>query len=102
MGCRNSGTSRYFDKIIFLWKYRVVEIVVRPLTTNLRIATLNINSISAKRKFSSLKTIVQDTIDILVLTETKLDDSFPIGQFTIPGFKLSYRKDRNARGKGVS
>ena len=38
---------------------------------------------------------------MLVLTETKLDDSFPIGQFTIPGFKLPYRKDRNARGGGV-
>ena len=72
--------------------------MVRPLTTNLRIATLNINSISANGKFSSLKTIVQDTIDILVLTDTKLDDSFRIGQFTIPGFKLPYRPQRKRRG----
>ena len=40
-------------------------------------------------------------IDILVIGETKLDESFPANQFRINGFKKPYRKDRNTNGGGV-
>ena len=43
------------------------------------LANLNINSI--RNKFDQLKTIIEDNVDILVLTETKIDDSFPEAQF---------------------
>ena len=33
-------------------------------------------------------------IDILIITETKLDDSFPEAQFFIEGFLKPYRLDR--------
>ena len=39
------------------------------------IAHLNINSL--RSKFDQLKILVQDKIDILVVTESKLDDTFP-------------------------
>ena len=42
------------------------------------IGNLNINSLSSK--FEQLKDIVKQHIDILVLTETKFDDSFPTAQ----------------------
>ena len=41
----------------------------------LLIGNLNINSISGK--FDQLKTVVQEKLDILVITETKLDSNFP-------------------------
>ena len=63
------------------------------------IANLNINSISSK--FDELKAIINGNIDIFVLTETKLDVSFPIGQFCIEGFSKPYRLDRNRNGGGV-
>ena len=45
--------------------------------------------------------MVHGNIDILILTETKLDVTFPEKQFIIPGYKKPYRKDRNGNGGGV-
>ena len=33
--------------------------------------------------------------DILLITETKLDNTFPVSQFSIDGFSMAYRLDRN-------
>ena len=40
-------------------------------------------------------------IDILVVTESKLDQSFPSGQFNIDGYSPPFRYDRNSFGGGV-
>ena len=60
---------------------------------------LNINSLP--NKFDQLRDIVQGKLDVLVLTETKLDSSFPTNQFIIPGFSQPFRLDRNKNGGGV-
>ena len=66
---------------------------------NLVIGHLNINALA--NKFDALSLIIKDRLDILVLVETKLDDSFPEGQFHIDGFSTPYRLDRNCNGGGV-
>ena len=63
------------------------------------LATLNINTIA--NKFTALKEIVSNHIDILIIEETKLDETFPKGSFEIPGFKEPFRKDRNKHGGGI-
>ena len=63
------------------------------------LATLNINSIN--NKFDQLKLIIEDNIDVLVLTETKLDSSFPTSQFLIDGFTTPFRRDRDKHGGGI-
>ena len=65
----------------------------------LLIGNLNINSISGK--FDQLKVLVQRKLDVLVITEIKLDSSFPKGQFLIEGFSEPYRLDRNRHGGGI-
>ena len=45
------------------------------------IGHLNINSL--RNKFDFLVTQVKGYIDILMISETKLDESFPIGQFPL-------------------
>ena len=40
-------------------------------------------------------------VDISVITETKLDETFPLGQFYVEGFTMPYRLDRNRNGGGV-
>ena len=45
--------------------------------------------------------MIKDKLDILVLVETKLDDSFPDKQFYTEGFKKPYWLDRNCHGRGV-
>ena len=61
------------------------------------IGNLNINSLS--NKFEQLKDIVMQHIDILVLTETKFDNTFPTAQFLVNGFSEPYRLDRK-RNRG--
>jgi hypothetical protein len=39
-------------------------------------------------------------VDIFILSETKLDESFPSSQFNVSNFSL-YRKDRNKNGGGI-
>ena len=63
------------------------------------IGNLNINSLP--NKFEQLKDIVMQPIDILVLTETKLDDTFPAAQVLVNGFSEPYRLDRNRKGEGL-
>ena len=63
------------------------------------VATLNINSI--RNKFDELKMAISGNIDVLVITETKLDHTFPTGQFFIEGFATPFRLDRNSRGGGI-
>ena len=60
------------------------------------IAQLNVNSL--RNKFDFLKETVTGYVDILLITESKLDNSFPTAQFQINGFSSPYRLDRNAHG----
>ena len=62
-------------------------------------AHLNINSI--RNKFIILKEFVKNTIDILLISETKIDDTFPSAQFLIEGFQVPYRLDRTGLGGGL-
>ena len=63
------------------------------------IAHLNINSLSSK--FEPLTEMVKDSIDFLLVTESKLEDTFPMGQFHIEGFSRPIRLDRNRNGGGL-
>ena len=39
--------------------------------------------------------------DVLLVSQTKIDDSFPVGNFLIDGFSTPYRLDRNSNGGGL-
>ena len=36
-----------------------------------------------------------------MISETKIDDSFPLGIFLIGGFSKPYRLDRDSLGRGI-
>ena len=62
-------------------------------------AHLNINSI--RNKFELLSKQIKGNVDLLIISETKIDDSFPVGQFLIEGLCTTYRLDRNSKGEGI-
>ena len=62
-------------------------------------AHININSI--RNKFNLLTDNISDKIDILMISETKLDNSFPKSEFLLPGYTEPYRIDRNCHGGGI-
>ena len=59
----------------------------------------NINSV--KNKFEALTYIIDNNIDLLLISETKLDESLPTAQFQMKGFSVPYRYDRNGKGGGL-
>ena len=71
------------------------------LKNNHRLVIGNLNINSTSNKFDNLKLIIQGKIDILVITETKTDSTFPLNQFAIQGYPKPYRFDRNRNGGGV-
>ena len=62
-------------------------------------AHLNINSV--RNKFDLLSDIIKTSINILMISKTKLDSSFSNGQFQIYGYSEPYRFDRNENGNGI-
>ena len=60
---------------------------------------LNVNSL--RNKFEFLVPLVKDNIDISMLSERKLDSSFPHAQFSIEGYSRPYRLDRYRNGEGL-
>ena len=62
------------------------------------IAQMNINSL--RNKFEFLVEIIKNNVDILLVSETKIDSSFPNTQFYIIGY-TTYRLDRNLNGGGL-
>ena len=60
---------------------------------------LNINSV--RNKFDVLMDLVKDRIDVLLISETKIDNTFPNAQFKAHGYSLPLRLDRNEYGGGL-
>ena len=48
-----------------------------------------------------LEELIKDKIDIFLISKTKLDSSFPSGQFVIKGYSTPFRLDRNQNGGGL-
>ena len=57
---------------------------------------------SIRNKFESLVSFVGNNLDILMVTETKIDDTFPESQFLIESFSKPFRLDRTAKGGIIS
>ena len=63
------------------------------------IAQLNINYLAPK--FEPLESLIEDNIDLLMISETKIDDTFQTEQFKLKGYSKPIRLDRNRNGGGI-
>ena len=45
--------------------------------------------------------IIKSEIDIFMISETKIDNTFPISQFTMTGYSIPFRLDRTSHGGGI-
>ena len=66
-----------------------------------RIVLAHLNTNSLRNKFDLLADQIKGKVDVLAISETKLVDSFPAGQFKIPGYASPFRLDRNENGCGI-
>ena len=85
--------SRYFGNELKSFRINNINCVI--------IGQININSI--RSKFIDLVKRVRSNIDILMISETKLDVSFLTSflQFLINGYTSPCRLDRNGKGGGI-
>ena len=79
--------------------HQALENIRRRNINRLIFAQLNINSL--RNKFESLQHIINKNIDVLLLSETKIDSSFPSVQFHLEGYATPHTLDRNANGDGI-
>ena len=56
---------------------------------------------SLRNKFELLTHQIKDNADILMISETKLDERFPTSQFFMNGFSSPHCLDRNYNGGGI-
>ena len=71
---------------------KVLNNICQKHSNRLVIAQLNINSL--RNKFALLSTITKDYVNLLLISETKIDSLFPTTQFHIDGYIIR-RRDRD-------
>ena len=49
------------------------------------IGHININLLESK--FEALESLIKDTLDVLVVTETKIDESYPLPSLSLKGLE---------------
>ena len=67
------------------------------IPNKLFIGHLNINSI--RNNFEFMFDIVGKNVDVFLISETKLNKTFPNGQFLLNGLHEPFRKDRTDNGR---
>ena len=65
---------------------------------NIILSYINVNSI--RNKLDDLKFLLGKSLDIICISETKLDETFPTAQFTIEDFRKLYRLDITSNSRG--
>ena len=78
---------------------KALENIRRKNINKLIFVQLNVNSL--RNKFESLQHTINKHIDVLLISETKVDSSFPSVQFHLEGYATSHKLDRNANGGGI-
>ena len=63
------------------------------------IGHIDINCV--RNKFEPLVSFINNNHDILMISETKIDDTFSDSQFLIKGFSVPYRLDHTAKEGGI-
>ena len=95
----NSSWKSVENEEEFLDQCNILKRISVSNINKLVIVQLNINRL--RNKFEDLKIIIRDNIDILIINESKLDDSFLSHQFFVDGYSSPLRLDRDSNGGGV-
>ena len=83
--------------------YIIFQVFLKTLKTknSKRLVFGNLNINATNNKFEQPKYIIKNDLGVLIVTETKLDSSFPSGQFSIDGFAKPFHRNRKKNGGGV-
>ena len=77
----------------------ILELIHRENTNKLVFAHVNINSL--RNKFELLVNQFKGNNDVLMISETKIDDKFPLENFLIGGLSKPYKLVRDSLGGDI-
>ena len=60
-----------------------------------------INTKSNRNKFEALSKLIINNVNIIMVSETKIDDTFPVSKHCINGYFSPYCPDRTAKWGGL-
>lgn len=60
-----------------------------------------INTKSNRNKFKALNKLIINNINIIMVFETKIDDTFPVSKPCVNGYFSPYCPDRTSKGRGL-
>ena len=66
-----------------------------------KLVSIHLNISPIRNKFELFPEQVRGNVDVLMVSETEIDDSFPIGNFLIHRFSPQYRIDRDSKVDGI-
>ena len=95
----------WVDQFLLLVNLRKIALRIHKKTLWIKnlnaviISQININAI--RNKIELLSEAVLGNIDILMVSGTKIDMSFPSSQLVIQGFAAPFRLDRTNTGEGI-
>ena len=78
---------------------KILKVLRNDNRSNLNFYYFSIKTV--RNKFTDLQTIMNGNVDIVSIAETKLGASFSSAQFTLEGYRTSYRLDLNDKSNGI-
>ena len=72
-----------------------------PIKHANKLIIVHLNISFLKNKFEFLVEFIRAKVAILMISETKIDESFPWDQFKINGFNAQFKLDHNSNGEGI-
>ena len=89
----------WYNGWIYGWLFTLCAKYRLDNPRNCVIGHLNVNSI--RNKFDAVECVLNEgLLDIFAISESKLDDSFPLSQFSVTDFSI-HRRGRNRYGGGI-
>ena len=77
------------------------HLLIQKCLTNLTNNSSNLYQVRINNPSGQLIYIVNNKIDILMVSETKLDETFPTSQFLMQGYLTPSIKDQTSKGGGI-
>ena len=78
---------------------RSLKVICTKNPNQIVVAQFNINSL--RNKFDILTHQISWNLDVMLISETKLNNSFPESQFKIPAYSSPFRFDWDQNGRGI-
>ena len=96
--CKTAKNSKISDNKLDTMHENPIDSIRQLKLSNphkIILSHLNINSL--RNKFESIADVIQGTFHLFLLSETKIDESFPDEQFRLNNYKI-FQKERNRYG----